>query len=100
MTATGGRNTDLSKAVSMAEYAARLTALQGAKILFYPTATGWPPPEKKMHGESQFQSWQTVQPGHVITNGCYVAEVDRTRLEEFDIRDVAQHPKNQIIAKA
>lgn len=56
---------------------ARLTALQGASILFYPTAIGWHPHEKKKYGKAQFESWQTVQRGHAIANGVYVAATNR-----------------------
>jgi N-carbamoylputrescine amidase len=51
---------------------ARLTALQGAEILFYPTAIGWHPGEKKDHGDLQHNAWETIQRGHAIANGCYV----------------------------
>lgn len=56
---------------------ARLTALQGASILFYPTAIGWHPNEKEKYGKAQFESWQTVQRGHAIANGVYVAAANR-----------------------
>jgi N-carbamoylputrescine amidase len=62
--------------------AARLTALKGAEVLFYPTAIGWHPYEKKEHGKAQFESWQTIQRGHAIANGVYVAAVNRTGLEK------------------
>ncbi len=57
--------------------AARLTALSGAQILFYPTAIGWHPGEKKEHGPAQHSSWETIQRGHAIANGCYVAAINR-----------------------
>ncbi len=57
--------------------AARLTALQGANVLFYPTAIGWHPKEKATHGAEQLDAWRTVQRGHAIANGCYVAAVNR-----------------------
>jgi N-carbamoylputrescine amidase len=57
--------------------AARLTALQGADILFYPTAIGWHPAEKAEFGEAQANAWETVQRAHAITNGVYVAAVNR-----------------------
>ena len=57
--------------------AARLTALQGAEILFYPTAIGWHPSEKEEHGSAQADAWRTVQRGHAIANGVYVAAVNR-----------------------
>lgn len=62
--------------------AARLTALQGAEIIFYPTAIGWHPKEKKEHGKAQFESWQTIQRGHAIANGIFVAAVNRVGLEK------------------
>ncbi len=61
---------------------ARLTALQGADILFYPTAIGWHPHEKKEHGKAQFESWLTIQRGHAIANGVFVAAVNRVGLEK------------------
>lgn len=61
---------------------ARLTALQGAEIIFYPTAIGWHPHEKKQHGKAQFESWQTIQRGHAIANGVYIASVNRIGLEK------------------
>jgi N-carbamoylputrescine amidase len=57
--------------------AARLTALLGATILFYPTAIGWHPSEKAQWGEAQVSAWQTMQRSHAIANGCYVAGVNR-----------------------
>ncbi len=64
--------------------AARLTALQGAAVLFYPTAIGWHPYEKEKHGRAQYESWLTVQRGHAIANGIYVAAVNRIGLEKVD----------------
>ncbi len=63
---------------------ARLTALKGASVIFYPTAIGWHPHEKKEHGHAQFDSWQTIQRGHAIANGVYVAAVNRVGLEKID----------------
>jgi N-carbamoylputrescine amidase len=57
--------------------AARITALQGAQILFYPTAIGWHPAEKKSLGPRQHDAWETAQRAHAIANGCYVAAVNR-----------------------
>ena len=57
--------------------AARLTALQGAEILFYPTAIGWHPTEKKEYGTAQHQSWEVIQRSHAVANGCYVAVANR-----------------------
>jgi N-carbamoylputrescine amidase len=56
---------------------ARLAALHGAVILFYPTAIGWHPSEKAANGEAQRDSWRTIQRGHAIANGMYVAAVNR-----------------------
>jgi N-carbamoylputrescine amidase len=53
--------------------AARLTALQGAEVLFYPTAIGWHPAEKDEFGAAQYEAWQTIQRSHAIANGVYVA---------------------------
>ena len=61
--------------------AARLTALRGAQILFYPTAIGWHPGEKAKYGERHHSSWETIQRGHAIANGCYVAAPNRNGLE-------------------
>lgn len=64
--------------------AARLTTLQGASVIFYPTAIGWHPHEKDEHGKAQFDSWMTVQRGHAVANGVYVAAVNRIGLEKTD----------------
>jgi N-carbamoylputrescine amidase len=56
---------------------ARLTALQGAQVLIYPTAIGWHPREKAAHGVQQHQAWETIQRSHAIANGVYVAAVNR-----------------------
>jgi N-carbamoylputrescine amidase len=56
---------------------ARLTAMQGAEVLFYPTAIGWHPSEKAEWGESQVDSWETIQRAHAIANGVYVCAVNR-----------------------
>ena len=57
--------------------AARLTALRGPEVLFYPTAIGWHPAEKATHGAAQREAWRTVQRGHAIANGVYVAAANR-----------------------
>lgn len=62
---------------------ARLTALQGAEILFYPTAIGWHPAEKAEHGARQHSAWETIQRGHAIANGCYVAAPNRVGHEKI-----------------
>jgi N-carbamoylputrescine amidase len=88
---------------------ARLTSLQGAAILFYPTAIGWHPHEKKEHGKSQFESWQTIQRSHAIANGVYVAAVNRVGLEKESSRSAGiqfwgssfvADPQGVIIAQA
>jgi len=65
---------------------ARLTALQGAHVLFYPTAIGWHPAEKAESGQAQYDAWRTIQRAHAIANGVYVAVVNRTGLETGNIR--------------
>lgn len=62
--------------------AARLTALSGAKIIFYPTAIGWLPSEKYRYGESQYNAWEIVQRGHAVANGCYIVAINRVGFEE------------------
>ena len=57
--------------------AARLTAMSGAQILFYPTAIGWLPPEKAEYGAQQQSAWETIQRSHAIANGVYVCAVNR-----------------------
>ncbi|HUQ53291.1 MAG TPA: carbon-nitrogen hydrolase [Gammaproteobacteria bacterium] len=61
--------------------AARLTAMQGAELLVYPTAIGWHPEEKAEFGERQHGAWETVQRGHAVANGCFVVAVNRTGFE-------------------
>lgn len=61
---------------------ARLTALTGATVLFYPTAIGWHPYEKEEHGAKQRDAWMTVQRGHAVANGIYVAGVNRVGFEQ------------------
>lgn len=89
--------------------AARLTALQGPSILFYPTAIGWHPEEKKRLGERQRDAWFTVQRGHAIANGTYVAAANRTGLErpvkgqdgiEFWGTSFIADPQGAVVAKA
>jgi len=87
--------------------AARLTALQGAEILFYPTAIGWLPPEKEEFGERQAAAWETIQRGHAIANGCYVAALNRVGTEpgpngglEFWGGSFVADPNGRILAKA
>ena len=87
--------------------AARLTALQGAEILFYPTAIGWHPHEKAQLGEQQHSAWETVQRSHAIANGCYVAVPNRVGLEklageglEFWGQSFVAGTSGEILAKA
>ena len=68
---------------------ARLTALQGAHVLFYPTAIGWHPAEKAEFGKAQHDAWRTIQRAHAIANGVYVAAVNRVGFETGDIRGKA-----------
>jgi N-carbamoylputrescine amidase len=63
--------------------AARLTALQGAEVLFYPTAIGWHPTEKEQYGENQHGAWMNVMKGHAVANGVYVAAANRIGLEQY-----------------
>ena len=87
--------------------AARLTALQGAEVLFYPTAIGWHPAEKRQHGEQQHAAWQTIQRGHAIANGCYVAVPNRVGHEqlagegiEFWGQSFVAGPSGELLAQA
>ena len=64
---------------------ARLTALQGAEVLFYPTAIGWHPAEKDEFGAAQFDAWRTIQRAHAIANGVYVAAVNRVGHEQGEV---------------
>ncbi len=87
--------------------AARLTALQGAQILFYPTAIGWHPREKKKLGARQHDAWETIQRSHAIANGCYVAVVNRVGHEklagkgiEFWGQSFVAGTSGEILAKA
>jgi len=65
---------------------ARLTALQGAQVLFYPTAIGWHPAEKQQYGAAQHDAWRTIQRAHAIANGVFVAVVNRVGHETGNIR--------------
>ncbi|MGC1298616.1 MAG: carbon-nitrogen hydrolase [Alloacidobacterium sp.] len=65
---------------------ARITALQGANVIFYPTAIGWHPAEKEEFGTAQYEAWQTIQRGHAIANGVYVGAVNRVGHEQGDVR--------------
>jgi len=65
---------------------ARLTALQGAEVLFYPTAIGWHPDEKEEYGVAQHDAWRTIQRAHAIANGVYVAVANRVGHENGNVR--------------
>jgi N-carbamoylputrescine amidase len=83
--------------------AARLAALGGAEIIFYPTAIGWLPEEKAALGAAQHTAWETVQRGHAVANGCYVAAVNRTGTEgetEFWGQSFVSDYYGQIIQRA
>jgi N-carbamoylputrescine amidase len=87
--------------------AARLTALRGASLLLYPTAIGWHPSEKAAGGAAQTDAWETVQRGHAIASGVYVAAVNRVGSErlagdglEFWGRSFVADPFGRIVAKA
>jgi len=83
--------------------AARLTALTGAQILFYPTAIGWLPEEKATLGKAQHTAWETVQRGHAVANGCFVVAVNRVGREgdtEFWGQSFVANPYGEIVAKA
>lgn len=87
---------------------ARLTAMQGAEILFYPTAIGWHPSEKAEYGVNQHGAWETIQRSHAVANGCYVAATNRIGLEqpiggdglEFWGQSFVAGTSGQILAKA
>src|SRR5438876_4792831 len=87
--------------------AARLTAMQGAEILFYPTAIGWHPGEKAEYGRQQHSAWETIQRAHAIANGCYVAVPNRIGCEklagegiEFWGQSFVAGTSGEILAKA
>ena len=88
--------------------AARLTAMQGAEILFYPTAIGWHPKEKSAYGVNQHGAWELIQRSHAVANGCYVAAVNRIGLEqpiggdglEFWGQSFVAGTSGQLLAKA
>ena len=88
---------------------ARITALQGAEVLFYPTAIGWHPHEKEQYGEKQYNAWQTVQRGHAVANGIFVAACNRIGFEkpvessagiEFWGASFIAGPQGEILAQA
>ena len=88
---------------------ARITALQGAEVLFYPTAIGWHPSEKAQYGEKQHDAWRTVQRGHAVANGIFVAACNRVGFErpfessagiEFWGASFIAGPQGEILAEA
>jgi N-carbamoylputrescine amidase len=94
---------------------ARLTAIQGAQILFYPTAIGWHPSEKVEYGKAQHESWELIQRSHAVANGCYVCAPNRIGLEkvlgangkpvseegiEFWGQSFVAAPNGQVVARA
>jgi N-carbamoylputrescine amidase len=87
--------------------AARLTALQGAGILLYPTAIGWHPREKEQHGQRQHQAWELIQRSHAVANGVFVAAVNRVGHEgaangglEFWGASFVSDPFGEVLARA
>jgi len=88
--------------------AARLTAMQGAQILFYPTAIGWHPSEKAEYGERQHSAWELIQRSHAVANGAYVVAVNRVGHEapaggegiEFWGQSFVAGTAGEILAKA
>jgi len=88
--------------------AARLVALEGANVIFYPTAIGWHPHEKERYGAAQRDAWKTIQRGHAIANGIYVAVVNRVGHEktgegagiEFWGSSFIADPQGVVIAEA
>ena len=86
---------------------ARVSALGGANILFYPTAIGWHPREKEQYGAQQLDAWRTIQRSHAIANGVYVAAVNRVGYEgppehglQFWGSSFVADPFGQVIAEA
>jgi len=87
---------------------ARLTAMQGAEILFYPTAIGWHPKEKAKYGATQYGAWELIQRSHAVANGCYVAVPNRVGSEkpaggdgiEFWGQSFVADTSGEIVAKA
>ena len=77
--------------------AARLTVLKGAEILFYPTAIGWHPKEKKKFGKSQLDAWIVMQRSHAIANGVFVAAINRTGLEKIGNKKIQFWGNSMII---
>jgi N-carbamoylputrescine amidase len=96
-------NANLKKTLALVERAAK----QGAQILFYPTAIGWHPSEKKEYGAKQHSAWETIQRSHAVANGCYVAVANRIGREiisgegiEFWGQSFVAGTSGEILAKA
>jgi N-carbamoylputrescine amidase len=87
--------------------AARLAAMSGANVIFYPTAIGWHPAEKAQYGAAQHDAWRTIQRSHAIANGIYVAAVNRVGFEgpperglEFWGASFVSDPFGRVLAEA
>jgi N-carbamoylputrescine amidase len=83
--------------------AARLVALAGAQVVFYPTAIGWERGEVERVRRRQLQAWETVQRGHAIANGMFVAVANRVGVEdslEFWGTSFVVDPFGEVIARA
>jgi N-carbamoylputrescine amidase len=88
--------------------AARITALMGAQVIFYPTAIGWHPKEKAEWGAAQADAWRTAQRAHAIANGVFVAAANRVGFEaepgtdglEFFGHSFIADPFGRLIAEA
>jgi len=76
---------------------ARLTAMQGAEILFYPTAIGWHPSERKQYGVAQHDSWELIQRSHAVANGCYVCVPNRIGHEFINDKNGAPVDKDGLV---
>jgi N-carbamoylputrescine amidase len=83
--------------------AARLTALAGAQIIFYPTAIGWHPKEKDEFGAAQHEAWELMQRSHAVANGVFVAVTNRVGREgnlEFWGGSFIADPFGRVLARA
>ena len=88
--------------------AARLTAMAGAEIIFFPTAIGWHPAEKAAEGAAQHHAWQLIQRSHAVANGCFIAAANRVGHEapaggegiDFWGQSFVAAPSGEVIAEA
>ncbi|QNN21177.1 carbon-nitrogen hydrolase [Planctomycetales bacterium ZRK34] len=83
--------------------AARLTAMQGAQLLLYPTAIGWYHGETEQDKADQLAAWQTIQKSHAVANGVYVAACNRVGVEDdltFWGHSFIIDPAGHVIAEA